>query len=39
MLTIPTRLRQNRIAKSGFERMVEKFIPANFIRLKMSAMK
>jgi hypothetical protein len=39
MLTSPTIQRHNRIAKSGSESMVEKFSPANFIRLKMSAMK
>jgi hypothetical protein len=39
MFTIPTRLMHSRIAKSEFESMVEEFSPANFISLKMSAMK
>jgi hypothetical protein len=39
MPTIPTTLRYNRISKSEFGSMVEKFIPANFIRLKMFSMK
>ena len=39
MQTIPTRLRHNRISKSGFDSRVEIFISTNFIRLTMSSMK
>jgi len=39
MPTIPTRQRHNRNSKSGFGSMVEIFISADFIRLKMSSMK